>query len=89
MLSHVYLIYLFQSIVGFQVETNHLICTANKVTGFFMKCHTGLKWVKKNHLLCPQIFLSERDFFYIKSEIGELVDAVSLSKIFSLIQEIR
>ena len=37
---------LFQPIVALCVETIHLICTANQMTGFYMKCNTGLKWVK-------------------------------------------
>ena len=30
----------------FHIETSHLICSVNEVTGFYMKCNTGLKWVK-------------------------------------------
>ena len=26
-------------------ETSHLFCSANQMTGFSMKCNTGLKWV--------------------------------------------
>ena len=33
----------FQPSVAFQIETSHLICSANQVTGFYMKCNTGLK----------------------------------------------
>ena len=29
--------------VAFHVETNHLICGANQMTGFYMKCNTELK----------------------------------------------
>ena len=35
----------FQPSVAFLVETRHLICNTNQVTGFCMKCNTGLKWV--------------------------------------------
>ena len=35
----------FQSSVAFHIETSHLICNANQMIGFFMKCKTGLKWV--------------------------------------------
>ena len=28
-------------------ETSHLICSANQMTGFSMKCSTELKWVKR------------------------------------------
>ena len=34
-----------QSSAAFHVETSHLICTTNKLTGFCMKCNTELKWV--------------------------------------------
>ena len=34
--------------VAFHMETNHSVCTANKMTGFFIKCNKGLKWVKPN-----------------------------------------
>ena len=43
----------FQPSVAFHIETshwicnaNHWICNANQMTGFYMKCSTGLKWVK-------------------------------------------
>ena len=32
----------FQVIVVFHIETSWLICTVNKMTGFNMKCSTGL-----------------------------------------------
>ena len=35
----------FSLLLRFQIETSHLICTANQLTGFYMKCNTGLKWV--------------------------------------------
>ena len=36
----------FQPSVAFHIETSHLICCANQMTGFYMKRNTGLKWVK-------------------------------------------
>ena len=36
----------FSPSVAFHIETSHLICTANQMTGLYMKCNTGLKWVK-------------------------------------------
>ena len=36
----------FQPSVAFHVETSHLICTENQMTGSFMKCKTCPKWVK-------------------------------------------
>ena len=38
----------FQSSAGFHIETSHLICIANQVTGFYMKCSPELKWFKPN-----------------------------------------
>ena len=35
----------FQHSVGFHTETSHLICSANQMIGFYMKCNTELKWV--------------------------------------------
>ena len=35
----------FQPSGPFRIETNHLICSVNQMTGFYMKCTTGLKWV--------------------------------------------
>ena len=39
----------FQPNVGFHVETSQLFCSANQMTGFNMKCSTGLNWVKQYH----------------------------------------
>ena len=35
-----------QSSVVSHIETSHLIHAANQMTDFYMKCNTGLKWVK-------------------------------------------
>ena len=35
----------FQLSVAFHIATSHLICYANQMTGFYMKCNTRLKWV--------------------------------------------
>ena len=32
--------------VAFHIETSHLACKANEVSGFYMKGNTRLKWVK-------------------------------------------
>ena len=34
-----------QPSVVFHIQTNHLIYTGNQMTGFYMKCNSGLKWV--------------------------------------------
>ena len=36
----------FHSSVAFHIETSHLICTVNQMSGWYMKCKIGLKWVK-------------------------------------------
>ena len=36
----------FRTSVAFYKETSHLICSGNQMAGFYMKCNTGLKWVK-------------------------------------------
>ena len=38
--------YPFQPSVTFHIETSHLICRANQITSFYMKCNTGLTRVK-------------------------------------------
>ena len=42
---------LFQPGVAFDIETIRLIGTANQMTGFFMKCNTGMKWVNTSFAL--------------------------------------
>ena len=37
-----------QPSVAFDIETIHLFLGAKKMTDFYMKCNTGLKWVKVN-----------------------------------------
>ena len=36
----------FQPSVTFYIENSYLFCRANQVTGFYINCNTGLKWVK-------------------------------------------
>ena len=36
----------FQYSVACHIENGHSVCIANKMTGFYMKCNTGLKWNK-------------------------------------------
>ena len=36
---------LFLHSVACYIETSHLICTANQMTGFYTECNTGLNWV--------------------------------------------
>ena len=37
----------------FHIETSHLICSANKINGFYTQCHTGLEWVKWKYYHTP------------------------------------
>ena len=34
-----------QPCIALHLETSHLLWTAEELTGFYMKCNTGLKWV--------------------------------------------
>ena len=36
----------FQPSVAFHIETSHLICNVILTIGFYMRCNTGLKWIK-------------------------------------------
>ena len=40
----------FQPSVAFHIETIHLICSASKMTGFYLKLNTGLKWINNDLL---------------------------------------
>ena len=33
--------------VAFHIVTSHLTCSANQMTGFYIKCNTGLKWLSQ------------------------------------------
>ena len=33
--------------VGFHKEASHLICSADQVAAFYMKCNAGMNWVKR------------------------------------------
>ena len=49
MMSFWFFTYLTHFSVAFHIETGHLICSANQMTGFYMKRSAGLKWVKGLH----------------------------------------
>ena len=38
--------YPFHYSVAFNIGFSHLICSGNQMTGFYIKCNTGLKWIK-------------------------------------------
>ena len=48
-----YLISMFKTVQPStsHIETSHLICCANQMTGFYMKCNAWLRWVKMVNLL--------------------------------------
>ena len=46
----------FQSSAAFLIETSHLICSANQMTGFYVNCNTELKWVSTD-----TVFVFERE----------------------------
>ena len=73
------LFYLFQSSAAFHIEPSHLICSANQMTGFYMKCNTGLKWVKRR-LVTPKLvnsaLVSQLTFTCSKSTIETLEKSV-------------
>ena len=41
----------------FHIETSHLICSANQMIGFYMKCDTGLKLLKKMRMYVVIVIL--------------------------------
>ena len=43
------------SSVAFHIETSNLICSANQITGFYIKCNTGLKWVNVSELTVSKV----------------------------------
>ena len=38
----------FQHSVAFDIETSHLICSIYQMTGVYMNCNNGLRWVRVN-----------------------------------------
>ena len=40
----------FQTNIAFYIETIHLICSGKQMTGFYMKCKTGLKCIKRTQI---------------------------------------
>ena len=52
---------LFQPTVAFHIETSNLIYTVNQMTGFYMKCNTGLKWEFQCSLKIEASFLRSRE----------------------------
>ena len=59
----------FQPSDAFHIENSHLIFTANQMTGFYMKCNTGLKWVNKKMFpyICNNIEKSIKSWYIMYS----------------------
>ena len=55
----------FQPSVPIHIETSHLICWANQMTGFYMKCKTALNWVKDR----KEIFAQQKEILTILAKI--------------------
>ena len=47
---------LFQPSVVLHIDTNHFVCNANQVTGFYIQCNIGLKCVKKRKFVVVNSF---------------------------------
>ena len=46
----------FQCSDAFHIETSHLNCSANQMTGFYMKYNTELKWINFENLGSTSIY---------------------------------
>ena len=69
----------FQSSVVFHIETSHLICPANQITGFYME-YNGLMWVTWVNLPLTHSFLDPHKLFLLK--ICSSSFAVPLNRIY-------
>ena len=50
----------FQPSAAFHIKTSHLICYENQMTGFYMKCNTGLKRV--NYFFEEPVYMKQQDY---------------------------
>ena len=46
----------------FQIETSHSFCWAKQLTGFYIKCNTGVKWVNLT-MICPSKYSCQNHVF--------------------------
>ena len=53
----------FQPSIAFHIESCHLVCTANQMTDFYLKCINRLKWVKVQIVINHVTFGLERISF--------------------------
>ena len=56
----------FQPSAKFHIETSHLTYTANQMTGFYVECNTGLKWVKRLSAVLLWMFFFNWDSLHIR-----------------------
>ena len=49
-----------------------MICNANQMTGFYMKCNTGLKWANKNSLSKHGEDVKRRRFYVFLSDSNNI-----------------
>ena len=55
---------LFQPTAAFHIVTSHLVCTANQLAGFCVKCKSGLKWICAKHVVKEFRLIRSQDFLY-------------------------
>ena len=59
----------YHASVVFHIESSHLICDAKQMTGFYIKCNTGLKWLDIERDI--YIYAPNRWFLKSKHQVGE------------------
>ena len=55
---------LFEPTVAIHIVTSHLICSASQLTGFYVKCKIGLKWICAKHVVKGFRLIKSQDFAY-------------------------
>ena len=61
-----------QCFVSYRHQSFHLICTANQMTDFYMKCITVLTWVKAKAKYLFKLFAPNAPFLYPPENIRNL-----------------
>ena len=69
----------FQSSVVFHIEASLLIYNVNQMNGFYMKCNTGVKWVKERGTLVPN-GLKSHETLHNKRSFPLRISSVSMTK---------
>ena len=78
----------FQPSVTFYIENSYLFCRANQVTGFYINCNTGLKWVKARdsevaHRILGNSLENNRGGFHFSRILRFIKSAFNHSHVFS------